>query len=60
MKTRENRIRELRLQLQKVTAAHDRIRGSRTYALSRVVFHAAQVRKPRVVARKLSRLLRRR
>jgi hypothetical protein len=60
MKTRENRIRELRLQLQKVTAAHDRIRGSRTYALSRVVFHAAQVRKPRVVARKLSRRLRRR
>ncbi|MEU4288932.1 hypothetical protein AB0E63_11985 [Kribbella sp. NPDC026596] len=60
MKTRENRIRELRIQLQKVTAAHDRIRGSRTYALSRVVFHAAQVRKPRVVARKLSRRLRRR
>ena len=60
LKTRENRIRELRIQLQKVTAAHDRIRGSRTYALSRVIFHAAQVRKPRVVARKVSRRLRRR
>ncbi|MGY4770959.1 hypothetical protein ACXC9Q_28955 [Kribbella sp. CWNU-51] len=58
MKTRENRIRELRIQLQKLTADHERIRGSRTYALSRVVFHAAQVRKPRVVARKLSRRLR--
>ncbi len=60
MKTRENRIRELRDQLQKLTADHERIRGSRTYALSRVVFHAAQVRKPRVVARKVSRRLRRR
>jgi len=60
MKTRENRIRELRDQLQKVTADHDRIRGSRTYALSRVVFHAAQVRKPRVVARKLGRRIRKR
>ncbi|WP_328525366.1 hypothetical protein [Kribbella sp. NBC_00359] len=58
MKTRENRIRELRIQLQKLTADHERIRGSRTYALSRVVFHAAQVRKPRVVARKLRRRLR--
>jgi hypothetical protein len=58
MKTRENRIRELRIQLQKLTTDHERIRGSRTYALSRVVFHAAQVRKPRVVARKLSRRLR--
>jgi hypothetical protein len=58
MKTRENRIRELRTQLQKLTADHERVRGSRTYALSRVVFHAAQVRKPRLVARKLSRRLR--
>jgi hypothetical protein len=60
MKTRENRIRELRTQLQKVTVDLDRIRGSRTYALSRVIFHAAQVRKPHVVARKLSRRLRKR
>lgn len=60
MKTRENRIRELRGQLQRVTAAHDRIRDSRTYAVSRVIFHAAQVRKPKVVARKLARRLRRR
>ncbi|GAB2629952.1 hypothetical protein [Kribbella swartbergensis] len=60
MKTRENRIRELRAQLQKLTADHERIRGSRTYALSRVIFHAAQLRKPRVVARKVSRRLRRR
>ncbi|MFD7153834.1 hypothetical protein ACFV9C_04520 [Kribbella sp. NPDC059898] len=60
MKTRENRIRELRGQLQKVTAAHERIRGSRTYAVSRVIFHAAQVRKPKVVARKLSRKIRNR
>ncbi|HWD80802.1 MAG TPA: hypothetical protein VG497_18045 [Kribbella sp.] len=58
MKTRENRIRELRGQLQKVTAAHERIRGSRTYAVSRVIFHAAQVRKPKTVARKLARKIR--
>jgi hypothetical protein len=60
MKTREHRIRELRGQLQRVTAAHDRIRDSRTYAVSRVIFHAAQVRKPKVVARKLARRMRRR
>ncbi|MFF0266587.1 hypothetical protein [Kribbella sp. NPDC004536] len=60
MKTRENRIRELRGQLQKVSAAHERIRGSRTYAVSRVIFHAAQVRKPEVVARKLVRKFRKR
>jgi len=60
MKVRENRIRELRTQLQKLTVDHERIRGSRTYAVSRVLFHAAQVRQPRVVARKVSRRLRRR
>jgi hypothetical protein len=60
MKTRENRIRELRTQLQKLTVDHDRIRGSRTYAVSRVIFHAAQIRRPRVVVRKVSRRLRRR
>lgn len=60
MKTREHRIRELRGQLQRVTAAHDRIRGSRTYAVSRVIFHAAQVRKPKVVARKVARRIRKR
>jgi hypothetical protein len=59
MKTRENRIRELRLQLQQLTTAHDRIRDSRTYAVSRVIFHAAQVRRPRTVARKLARRIRR-
>jgi len=60
MKTRENRIRELRGQLQRLTTAHERIRGSRTYAVSRVIFHAAQVRKPKTVARKLARKLDRR
>jgi hypothetical protein len=60
MKTRENRIRELRGQLQRLTAAHERIRGSRTYAVSRVIFHAAQVRKPKVVARKVARRIRKR
>jgi hypothetical protein len=60
MKTRENRIRELRGQLQRLTTAHDRIRESRTYAVSRVIFHAAQVRKPRVVARKVARRIRKR
>ena len=60
MKTREHRIRELRGQLQRLTTAHDRIRGSRTYAVSRVIFHAAQVRKPKVVARKLARRIRKR
>lgn len=60
MKTRENRIRELRGQLQRLTTAHERIRGSRTYAVSRVIFHAAQVRKPKVVARKLVRRIRKR
>ncbi|MEU4193023.1 hypothetical protein AB0E69_14080 [Kribbella sp. NPDC026611] len=60
MKTRENRIRELRTQLQRLTVDHDRIRGSRTYAVSRVIFHAAQVRKPKTVARKLARRIRKR
>ncbi len=60
LKTRENRIRELRGQLQRLTADHERIRGSRTYAVSRVIFHAAQVRKPKVVARKLARTVDRR
>jgi hypothetical protein len=60
MKTRENRIRELRGQLQRLTTAHERIRGSRTYAVSRVIFHAAQVRKPKTVARKLARRIRKR
>ncbi|MEU8226320.1 hypothetical protein [Kribbella sp. NPDC048915] len=60
MKTRENRIRELRGQLQRLTVAHDRIRTSRTYAVSRVLFHAAQVRKPKVVARKVARRIRNR
>ncbi|RZU13714.1 hypothetical protein EV645_4567 [Kribbella rubisoli] len=60
MKTRENRIRELRGQLQRLTSAHERIRGSRTYAVSRVIFHAAQVRKPKTVARKLARRIRKR
>jgi hypothetical protein len=60
MKIRENRIRELRGQLQRLTTAHERIRGSRTYAVSRVIFHAAQVRKPKVVARKLARRIRQR
>ncbi|GAA2820538.1 hypothetical protein [Kribbella solani] len=60
MKTRENRIRELRGQVQKLNVAHERIRGSRTYAVSRVIFHAAQVRKPKTVARKLARKIRKR
>lgn len=60
MKTRENRIRELRGQLQRLTTAHERIRGSRTYAVSRVIFHAAQVRKPKTVARKVARRIRNR
>ncbi|MEV4267596.1 hypothetical protein [Kribbella sp. NPDC049584] len=60
MKTRENRIRELRGQLQRLTTAHERIRGSRTYAVSRVIFHAAQVRKPKTVARKVARRIRKR
>jgi hypothetical protein len=58
MKTRENRIRELRTELQKLTVDHARVRGSRTYAVSRVIFHAAQIRQPGVVARKVSRRLR--
>ncbi|MGW6278979.1 hypothetical protein [Kribbella sp. NPDC055071] len=60
MKTRENRIRELRSQLDRLKADHNRIRGSRTYAVSRVIFQAAQVRKPHVVARKVTRRLRKR
>jgi hypothetical protein len=60
MKTRENRIRELRAQLDRLKADHNRIRGSRTYAVSRVIFQAAQVRKPHVVARKVTRRLRKR
>jgi hypothetical protein len=59
LKTRENRIRELRTQVQKTTAERDRIRGSRTYTLARFLSRAAQIRNPRTFAKKSIRHLRR-
>ncbi|TDD50617.1 hypothetical protein E1263_30840 [Kribbella antibiotica] len=55
MKTRENRIRELRGQLQKATTANNKIHSSRCYALAR---RLAQFRNPRKVAAKARRILR--
>jgi hypothetical protein len=59
LKTRENRIRELRAQVQKATADRNKIHGSRSYALARTVARAAQLRNPRKVAAKAKRLLHR-
>jgi len=57
LKTRENRIRELRLQVQQATAERNKLHGSRSYALARTVARAAQLRNPRKVVRKAKRLL---
>jgi hypothetical protein len=59
LKTRENRIRELRTEVQKATAERDRLRASRAYALARFLSRAAQIRNPRTFATKAIRHLRR-
>ncbi|GAA0571174.1 hypothetical protein GCM10009534_01230 [Kribbella sandramycini] len=53
LKTRENRIRELRAQVQKATADRTKLHGSRTYALARQVARVAQLRKPRKLKKAL-------
>ncbi len=57
LKTRENRIRELRLQVQKATADRTKLHGSRSYALARTVARAAQLRNPRKLKRALHKHL---
>ncbi|MFI5732483.1 hypothetical protein ACIA49_20345 [Kribbella sp. NPDC051587] len=58
LKTRENRIRELRAQVQQATVDRNKLHGSRSYALARTVARAAQLRNPRKVAAKAKRILR--
>ncbi len=57
LKTRENRIRELRTQVQKATADRNKLHRSRSYALARTVARAAQIRNPRKLAAKTKRTL---
>ncbi|MFB6719884.1 hypothetical protein ACFCV3_06985 [Kribbella sp. NPDC056345] len=57
LKTRENRIRELRTQVQKATADRNKLHRSRSYALARTVARAAQIRNPRKLASKAKRTL---
>ncbi|MFC9687487.1 hypothetical protein ACFTSF_03040 [Kribbella sp. NPDC056951] len=57
LKTRENRIRELRTQVQKATADRNKLHRSRSYALARAVARAAQIRNPRKLAGKAKRTL---
>ncbi|GAA1688079.1 hypothetical protein GCM10009745_36150 [Kribbella yunnanensis] len=57
LKTRENRIRELRTQVQKATADRNKLHRSRSYALARAVARAAQIRNPRKLAGKAKRHL---
>ncbi|MFK4083876.1 hypothetical protein ACI2LF_07205 [Kribbella sp. NPDC020789] len=57
LKTRENRIRELRAQVQKATAERNKLHSSRSYALARTVARAAQLRNPRKLAAKTKRTL---
>lgn len=59
LKTRENRLREMRLQVQKVNAERARLRGSRAYAAVTLVRRAATIRNPRKFAGKVKRRLKR-
>ncbi|TCO47630.1 hypothetical protein EV646_105183 [Kribbella antiqua] len=58
LKTRENRISELRVELRETEVALKRVRGSRAYAIGRLISRAAQIRKPRAFAGKVKRRIR--
>ncbi|TCN39195.1 hypothetical protein EV644_107164 [Kribbella orskensis] len=59
LKTRENRLREMRLQVQKVNAERAKLHGSRAFAAVTVVRNVATIRNPREFAGKLKRRLKR-
>jgi hypothetical protein len=59
LKTRENRLREMRLQVQKVNAEGTKLRNSRAYAAVSLVRKVALIRKPRKFAGKVKRRLKR-
>ncbi|MEV8376889.1 hypothetical protein AB0P21_29370 [Kribbella sp. NPDC056861] len=57
LKTRETRLRELRLQVQKANAERTRFRNSRAFAVTTVIRKAALIRNPRKFAYKVKRRL---
>ncbi|GAA1591059.1 hypothetical protein GCM10009789_51240 [Kribbella sancticallisti] len=59
LKTRENRLREMRLQVQKANAERTRFRNSRAFAAATLIRKAATIRNPRKFAGKVKRHLRR-
>jgi hypothetical protein len=57
LKTREARLRDLRLQVQKANAERTRFRNSRAYAAATLIRKAATIRNPRKFAYKVKRRL---
>lgn len=57
LKTRETRIREMRLQVQKANAERTRFRNSRAFAAATLIRKAATIRNPRKFAGKVKRRL---
>ncbi len=55
LKTRETRIREMRLQVQKANAERTRFRNSRAFAAATLIRKAATIRNPRKFAGKVKR-----
>ncbi|NEA35650.1 hypothetical protein [Streptomyces sp. SID13031] len=58
LKTRETRLREMRLQVQKTNAERTRFRNSRAFAAATLIRKAALIRNPRKFAYKVKRRLR--
>jgi hypothetical protein len=59
LKTRETRLREMRLQIQKTNAERTRFRNSRAFAAATLIRKAATIRNPRTFANKLKRKVKR-
>ncbi|WP_328332681.1 hypothetical protein OHA70_14615 [Kribbella sp. NBC_00382] len=57
LKTRETRLREMRLQVQKANAERTRFRNSRAFAAATLIRKAALIRNPRKFAYKVKRRL---
>ena len=57
LKTRETRLREMRLQVQKTNAERTRFRNSRAFAAATLIRKAALIRNPRKFAYKVKRRL---
>lgn len=58
LKTRETRLREMRLQVQKANAERTRFRNSRAFAAATLIRKAATIRNPRKFAYKVKRRIR--